>query len=188
MKSIFRLAVLVFALLLSGPQNNLCAQPQPRFHRSTLQAPKEIQGYRCAKGYVWFFSEGQLGRCTLVEESAFGEARIPGGSIVALRSDGTPDFVQLSHDSIVAGVRCSGGSWLGVAEGSVVAFYPTGKMRQCFLAGDQTVQGVPCMSGGFFGDGSGGGAKFHKNGKLESCRLTKDFGALKRGDRFVQAP
>jgi len=69
-----------------------------------------------------------------------------------------------------------------------VAFYPSGKLKQCYLAGDQMVQGVPCMSGGFFGDGRGGGAKFHESGKLASCKLTKDFGAWHKGDRFVQAP
>jgi hypothetical protein len=70
----------------------------------------------------------------------------------------------------------------------MVAFYPSGKLKQCYLAGDQMVQGVPCMSGGFFGDGRGGGAQFHENGKLKSCKLTKDFGAWHKGDRFVQTP
>jgi len=188
MRTLLRLAVIVTALFLSGTQDSGCAQPQPQSHRSTLQTPTEIQGYRCTKGYAWFFTKGPLRRCTVTQETAFGEASIPAGSMIALRSDGTPDFVQLSHDSMVAGVQCLGGSWLGVAEGSVVAFYPSGKMRQCFLAGDQTVQGVPCMNGGIFGDGIGSGAKFHENGKLESCKLTKDFGTFKRGDRFVQAP
>jgi antitoxin component YwqK of YwqJK toxin-antitoxin module len=77
---------------------------------------------------------------------------------------------------------------LGTSEGSVVAFYPSGKLKQCYLAGDQVVQGVPCMSGGFFGDGRGGGAMFNENGKLKSCKLTKDFGAQHKGDRFVQGP
>lgn len=178
----------VHALLFIGLQFAYCAQPQPQSHRSTLQLAAEIQGYSCAKGYAWFFADGRLYRCTVVRETEFGEVRIPAGSIIAIHPDGTPDFVQMSHDSLIAGNRCLGGSWLGVAEGSVVAFYPSGKVKQCYLAGDQTVQGVPCMNGGFFGDGVGGGVKFYENGKLESCKLTKNFGSLKRGDRFVQAP
>jgi len=61
-------------------------------------------------------------------------------------------------------------------------------LKQCYLASDQTVQGVPCESGGLFGDGRGGGAKFHENGKLASCKLTKDYGGMHRGERFVQGP
>jgi hypothetical protein len=161
---------------------------QPHTTRKTLDQPAEIQGYPCDKGYAWFFDDGRLNRCTVTREIAFGEARIPAGSYIALPPDGTPDFVQMSHDAPILGMTCSGGGLLGKGEGSVVAFYPSGKLKQCYLAGDQAVQGIPCMSGGFFADGRGGGAKFHENGKLASCKLTKDYGGMHRGERFVQGP
>jgi hypothetical protein len=161
---------------------------RPPIHRSTLQAPTEIQGYPCDKGYAWFFDDGRLSRCTVTREIPFGEARIPAGSYIALNLDGTPNLVQMSHNAPLLGMTCMGGSWLGPGEGAMVAFYPSGKLKQCYLAGDQVVQGVPCMSGGLLGDGRGGGAQFHENGKLKSCKLTKDFGTWHKGDRYVQGP
>lgn len=159
----------------------------PQTTRKTLDQPTEIQGYPCAKGYAWFFDDGRLNRCTVTQEIPFGEARIPAGTYIALNPDGTPSFIQMSHDAPVLGLTCMGGSWLGPGEGAMVAFYPSGKLKQCFLAGDQMVQGVPCMSSGFFGD-RGSGAQFHENGKLKSCKLTKDYGTWHKGDRLVQAP
>jgi hypothetical protein len=44
------------------------------------------------------------------------------------------------------------------------------------------------MNGGLLGDGTGSGAIFHENGKLKSCKLARDFGALHKGERFVQGP
>lgn len=177
------LVLLLFCLAYAGWAGS------PAFAlRKTLDRPTEIQGYPCAKGYAWFFDNGSLNRCTITREIPFGEARIPAGSYIALRPDGKPNFVQMSHDAPILGIACLGGSKLGPGEGSVVAFYPSGKLKQCYLAGDQTVQGIPCMNGGFFGDGRGGGIKFHENGKLQSCKLSQDFGSLRRGDRFVQAP
>ena len=35
--------------------------------------------------------------------------------------------------------------------------------------------------------GLGLGTEFYENGRLKSCKLARDFGALKRGARFVQA-
>jgi hypothetical protein len=90
-----------------------------------------------------------LNRCTVAREIAFGEARIPAGSYIALHSDGTPDLVQMPHDAPILSLKCQGGSWLGSGEGSVVAFYPNGKLKLCYLAGDQQVQDVPCAHGGF---------------------------------------
>jgi hypothetical protein len=178
--------LLFLALLLCGLSSLVWAGTRPHVSRKTLDQPTEIQGYPCAKGYALFFDNGRLNRCTVTQEIAFGEARIPGGSHIALNPDGTPDLAQMSHDAPILGMTCMGGGLLGTGEGAMVAFYPSGKLKQCYLAGDQNVQGVPCMNGGFFGDGRGGGAIFHENGKLKSCKLTKDFGAQHRGERFLQ--
>ena len=169
-------------------QRILSAGALPQTHHKTLDQPTEIQGYSCDKGDAWFFDDGRLNRCTVTREISFGEARIPAGSYIALHPDGTPDFVQMSHDAPILSMTCLGGSLLGTGEGSVVAFYPSGKLKQCYLAGDQTVQGVPCESDGFFADGRGGGAKFHENGMLASCKLTQDFAGMHKGDRFMQKP
>jgi hypothetical protein len=177
-----------FAWLLCGLASAGWAGSPAHTSRKTLDQPAEIQGYPCAKGYAWFYDNGSLNRCTMAREAAFGEARIPAGSIIALNPDGSPVFVQMSHDAPILGLTCLGGSWFGPAEGAMVGFYPSGKLKQCYLAGDQTVQGIPCMNGGFFGDGRGGGVKFRESGKLQSCKLSRDFGSLRRGDRFVQAP
>jgi len=181
-----RMTVL-FILSLFSLQSVVCAAALPHTYRKTLDQPTEIQGYPCDKGYAWFFDDGRLNRCTVMREIPFGYTRIPAGTYLALNPDGTPSFIQMSHNAPILGVTCLGGSWLGPGEGAMVAFYPSGKLKQCFLAGDQVVQGVPCMNGGFFGDGRGGGAQFNENGKLASCRLTKDFGTWHKGDRFVQA-
>jgi hypothetical protein len=179
---------IVFALVLLCMQGAGQAGSLPEVHRNTLQLATEIQGYPCEKGYAWLYADGHLNRCTLSREMPFGEARAPLGSIIVLRPDGSPDYVQFSHDTKVDSYVCSGGGLLGVAEGSSTAFYPSGKLKQCYLAGDQAVQGVPCMSGGFFADGRGGGAKFSESGKLQSCKLTQDYGTRRRGERFIQTP
>jgi hypothetical protein len=177
---------LLLAALLFGLQGFVWAQPQSS--RKALAQPTEIQGYPCAKGYAWFFADGKLERCAVTRAVAFGEATVPSGSWITLLPDGKPRLAQLKQDAKVAGVTCMGGSWLGPGEGATTAFYPSGKLKQCYLAGDQTVQGVPCTNGGLFGDGMGGGAEFYENGKLKSCKLTRDFGALHKGERFTQAP
>ena len=173
-------------LLFCGLHAANCAQPQ--VHRRYLHQPSEIGGYPCATGWAWFFADGRLNRCTITREIPFGEARIPAETYIAVRDDGAPDFIQMSHNAPILGMTCMGGSWLGSGEGAMVAFYPSGKLKQCFLAGDQIVQGVPCTNGGLFGDGTGSGAIFHESGKLKSCKLTGDFGTFKRGQRFEQAP
>jgi hypothetical protein len=164
------------------------AGPQPEVHRRTLHEPTEIQGYPCAKGYAWFFADGRLNRCTVTREVLFGEARVPAGTYIALNPDGTPAFVQMSHNAQILNLTCMGGSWLGSGEGAMVGFYSSGKLKECYLAGDQIVQGIPCMNGGILGDSLGSGAVFHENGKLKSCKLAKDFGGQRKGERFVQAP
>jgi hypothetical protein len=183
----YRLSILIFAAICCTHFSPV-AGGQSQTVRKTLDKPTKLQGYPCAKGHTWFFLDGPMRRCTVDREVAFGEATIPAGSLIALTREGKPDFVQLSHDTVIAGSICGGGGRLGVAEGLTTSFYPSGKLKQCFLAADQTVQGVPCMNGGFFGDGMGGGAKFREDGSLASCKLTKDFGKWRHGERFVQAP
>ena len=181
--------LLFVIFFLCGVQSSLCgcAQAQSQTHRARLKQPAQIQGYPCAKGFAWFFVDGRLNRCTVSEETTFGEARIPAGTYIALNPDGAPAFVQLPHNASILGMTCMGGSWLGPGEGAKVGFYPSGKLKECYLAGDQTVQGVPCLNGGIFGDGLGLGAVFHENGKLKSCKLAKEFGGQRKGERFIQA-
>jgi hypothetical protein len=180
---------LLLVLLFCGLRAAAPAQTPHRASRKTLDHPTTIQGYPCDKGYAWFFDDGHLQRCTVTQEIPFGEARIPAGSYIALTPKGTPNFVQMSHDAPILGLTCQGGSFLGPGEGSVVAFYPSGKLKLCFLANDQAVQGVPCAKGGFFVSlrGVDPGVAFDESGKLIGCRLTRDYGAQHRGERFVQA-
>ena len=179
----------LFALLLCGLSLVAMAGTPPTVTRKTLDQPTEIQGYPCAKGNAWFFDEGRLNRCTVTREIAFGEARIPAGSYIALHPDGTPDLAQMPGDAPILSLKCQGGSWLGPGEGSVVAFYPSGKLKLCFLAGNQQVQGVPCAHGGFWATLSGvdPGVLFDESGKLRACRLARDYGAQHKGERFVPA-
>jgi hypothetical protein len=152
--------------------------------RKKLDKPAEIQGYPCAKGIAWFFPDGKLNRCEISRPIHIGDTKIPTGSLIALRTDGKLDYVQLSDDTHIAGIICRGGSWQGPAGGSATEFYLSGKLKQCFLAGSQEVQGVPCMNGGLIGDGQGHAAQFSEDGKLQSCKLTKDFRGWRRGELF----
>jgi hypothetical protein len=107
-----------------------------------LKQDTEIQGTPCAKGYAWLYADGKLENCAVSKEVAFGEAKLPVGSILALEWTGAPKYAMMQHDSEVAGVKCSGGNWLlGPSEGAMVVLYPSGKLEQCWLAGDQVVQG-----------------------------------------------
>jgi len=192
MKRMSMLAV-VLVVMAAGYGVSQTPQVRPVTHRTKLSQPAVIQGVPCAKGYAWFYADGRLESCAVSREFAFGEAKLPSGSILHLLPDGRPKSAMLQHDSVVAGVKCSGGNWLlGPSESAMTAFYPSGKLQQCFLSEDQTVQGVPCMragSLGFFGDGAwrDGGAKFYESGKLHSCTLSRDYGTQHRGDHFVQA-
>lgn len=164
------------------------ATSQSKTYRKTLQQPADIQGYSCANGYVWFYSDGQLKHCTVASETLFGEIRIPAGTYITLLPDGKPATAQMIHDTSLLGITCQGGSFLGPSEGSTVAFYPSGKLKACFLADDQLVQNVPCSHGGFFTTlfGIDPRVDFYESGKLKSCRLSKNFGALRRGQRVIQ--
>jgi hypothetical protein len=184
--------VVLFVLVAARTSAAQTAQSRPVTHRTRLQQDTEIQGYPCAKGYAWLYADGKLESCAVSKEFVFGEAKVPVGSILALERTGAPKYAMMQRDSVVAGVKCSGGNWLlGPSEGAMTVFYPSGKLEQCWLAGDQSVQGVPCMTAGFiglFGDGArrDGGAKFYESGKLESCTLAKDFGGKRRGEHFQQ--
>jgi hypothetical protein len=175
---------LLFCSLLCGGGARAGAQSTHR----RLDQTTVIQGYSCAKGYAWFFANGQLNRCIVAQETAFGEARIPAGSYIALFPNGSPNLVQMSHDAPVLGLTCQGGSWLGVGEASVVAFYPSGKLKTCSLASDQTIQGVPCAKGGFFATltGPDPSVYFYENGKLGGCRLASDYAGLGKGALWRQ--
>jgi hypothetical protein len=179
MKKTILLAVLLFSLIYA-----LSASSQPQTVRKKLDKPTEIQGYPCAKGTAWFFADGHLNSCETSRPIDIGDAKIPTGSIVALRPDAKLDFVQLSDDTHIAGVICRGGSWQGPAGGSPTEFYQSGKLRQCFLVDNQEVQGVPCMSGGLIGDRQGHAVQFSEDGRLQSCKLTKDFHGWRRGELF----
>jgi antitoxin component YwqK of YwqJK toxin-antitoxin module len=195
MKRLLRLTSFALLILVAagcGVTQAENSQSRPVTHRAKLQQDTEIQGYPCAKGYAWLYADGKLENCAVSKEVAFGEAKLPVGSIIALEWTGTPKYAMMEHDSEVAGVKCGGGNrLLGPSEGAMTDFYPSGKLKLCYLAGDQVVQGVPCMRGGFlglFGDGArrDGGAKFYESGKLESCTLAKDYGGKRRGDHFQQ--
>lgn len=185
----FPMKAMLFVFALCSLQCAASAAP-PHASRKLLHQPTEIQGYPCAKGFAWFFDDGSLNRCTVTREVAFGEARIPAGTYIALNPDGKPGFVQMSHDAPILGLTCQGGSWFGSGEAGVVAFYPSGRLKVCYLAGDQVVQGVPCAHGGFIASLSGvdPGVLFYESGKLRACKLAKDFGARHKGERFVQGP
>jgi hypothetical protein len=174
--------------LLCGFACAALAQSLPKSVRKNLDRPTVIQGFLCDKGYAWFFSGGQLEKCTVTREMSFGEITIPAGSWITLAEDGKPKFVQMSHDAPVLGLRCQGGGPLGPGEGSVVALYPSGKLKECFLAGDQTVQGVPCSHGGLVSTtlGRDPGVYFSENGKLRQCRLAADFNGQRKGELFQQ--
>jgi hypothetical protein len=174
------------ATLLCASALTACTPAQTHSERRKLARETVIQGYPCAKGYAWFHPGGSLDSCTVAQEVAFGEARIPAGSIIGLTPDGKPKNVRMSHDAAIRGWIFQGGGPLGAAEGSMVAFYPSGRLREGFLAGDQTIDGVPCAHGGLattvvHGDPS---VWFGEDGRLERCRLSQDFGGQKKDERF----
>jgi hypothetical protein len=158
-------AILFFTVLSCGLICGGIARSQSQAVRKKLDKPMEIQGYPCAKGFAWFYADGKLNRCTISRPIDFGEAKIPNGSIIGLRPDAKPDFVQLSDDTQIAGIICRGGSWQGPA-------------------GSQEVHGVPCMNGGLVGDRQGHAAQFSEDGRLQSCKLTKDFRGWRHGELF----
>lgn len=174
--------LMLVLLVLCVPMDCGWAESRPPALRKTLHAAQEIQGYPCAKGYAWFYSDGRLETCTVERETVFGEARVPERSRIYLRTDGSPDFVFLSRDTRLVGLTCRGGG-----HSYMTAFYPSGKLKVCWLSGDQEVQGVPCMGASFIADVFGGsvGVRFWENGKLNTCKLSKDFDGLRRGQHIV---
>ena len=191
--------VAVLVVMAVGCGVTQTAQPRPVTHRIKLRQATEIQGYPCAKGYAWLYADGKLNECFVSQETQYGEALIPGGSVIYLKPDGRPEIAMLQHDSEIAGVKCSGGNWLlGPSEGAMTSFYPSGKLWTCSLAGDQVVQGVPCrheesILGVAYSifvkhQDIDFGIEFYQSGKLKSCMLAKDYGGKRRGERFMQAP
>jgi antitoxin component YwqK of YwqJK toxin-antitoxin module len=173
------------------------SQSRPVTHRTKLKQDTEIQGYPCAKGYTWFYADGKLSECAVSQETQYGDALIPRGSVIYLTPDGRTEIAMLQHNTEIADVKCSGGNWLlGPSEGAMTSFYPSGKLKLCYLAGDQMVQGVPCRhEESILGVAYGIAVKhpndpdieFYESGKLKSCTLTKDFGGKRRGEHFQQA-
>ena len=155
-------------------------------YRRDSASSQAIQGYFCAPGPVWFYAGGHLRSCKVVNETSFGEIRVPAGSRITLTPDGAPMFVFLAHDAQVGSHVCRGGG----SESYSTALYSSGKLKECWLAGDQVVQGVPCTGASFLADVIGGsvGVIFHENGKLRTCKLSKDFRSLKRGDHIELSP
>jgi hypothetical protein len=180
----------LFALLLCALLGCVCIKAAAQSTRKKLVQPTVIQGYSCDKGYAWFYNDGRLRRCSVSQETQFGEALIPGGSILYLKPDGSRDGVQLAHSTLVHEALCDGGGVLGPAEGSMVGFYPSGKLKICYLAKDQNVQGVPCAHGGILATltGPDPGVYFYESGKLQSCRLAKDYGGLRKSTMWRQTP
>jgi len=173
----------------------------PDTYRKKLTQPTVIQGYPCAKDYAWFYPDGHLDQCFLSRNIDVGETHIPKGSIIQLfpvqderrRLIG----VMLNHNTVISGVRCSGGGLLGPAEGAGTTLYPGGELYACSPVKDQLVQGVPCRHA----DGPIGilyglwfkhqdydrGIEFYESGKLKSCGLSEDFGGQKKNTLWKSA-
>ncbi|MGC1421752.1 MAG: hypothetical protein WA815_05350 [Terracidiphilus sp.] len=158
--------------------------------RRKLDRNEVIQGYQCAKTYAWFYTGGRLQRCTVSQETIFGEVKVPAGSIIHLLPDGHPNYAMMAHNTLVLGLNCSGGGPLGPSEGATAMFYPSGKFKSCFLAKDQLVQGVPCAHGGIVQAivHRDVPVELYENGRLKSCLLAADHPGQRRGDRFEQGP
>jgi hypothetical protein len=194
------LAVLVVATAGCGVAQT--AQPRPETHRTKPRQATDIEGYPCDKGYTWFYADGRLSECFITQDIDIGEAHIPKGSIIQLFSvqDERRRLigVMLSHNTVIGGVRCSGGNWLlGPAEGAGTTLYPDGTLYACSPVEDQVVQGVPCRHD----DGPVGilyglwikrrdydlGIEFYQDGKLKSCGLSEDFSGQKRNTLWKSA-
>ncbi len=70
------------------------AHPRPVTHRTKLKQATVIQGYPCDKGYTWFYADGKLDECWVSQETQYGEALIPRGSLIYLKPDGTLSEVK----------------------------------------------------------------------------------------------
>jgi hypothetical protein len=177
-----RLICLILLSSLAGLSQEATKQ---QTHQKTLNQPTEIQGYQCASGATWFYADGHLKECAVARDTAFGVAVAPAGSWINLTQLGKPDFLFLVRDTDVAGYTCRGGNRvLGPTEGAMTGFYPSGKLKSCWLAADREIQGVPCAGSSMFSGKSD--VRFSESGKLQACKLAKDYGGLKRGQRFSQ--
>ena len=98
------------------------AQSGVKAERKTLEQAQDASGIPCAKGYAWFYADGKLQRCTTSREIAFGEAKVPAGSIVVLLADGKPDYAMMVRKGCGSGhptltVASRGNRVLGPSEG-----------------------------------------------------------------------
>jgi hypothetical protein len=180
-----------------GVAQTVNSQSRPVTHRDKLKQDTVIQGYPCMKRNVYLYADGKLSECWVSQETQFGEALIPRGSIIGLKPDGSLWQANLAHNTRIHDVFCKGGGFLGPAEGAGTDFYASGKLWQCSLAKNQVVQGVPCRHN----DGPLGilyalwvkhqdydlGIEFYRNGKLKSCQLSKDFGGQKKNTLWKSA-
>lgn len=182
------LSALLFCLVLPSA----CWAFAPNSIRNKLQHNTTIQGYPCARGSIWFYPSGALNQCVLARVWTVGDAHIPRNSILILRSDGTVDYVLLSHDTVIDGYRSEGGAFMGTAEGVVTAFYPSERVLSLYLTKDHMIQGVPCRGNGWsmLSDpiGNGNQVEFYEEGKLRGCKLTRDYGGGKKGQRIELEP
>jgi|GEM_PF-426463 len=175
-----------FAMVMWGLTGVGRAATETHRYRKTLAQSIEIQDYFCAKGYAWFYANGQLESCAVARETEFGVARGPAGSWITLDAAGKPRILQLVRDTQISEYKCRGGNWLlGPSEGATTAFSPSGKLKECWLAEDQDVQGIPCVRSGVFSGYNS--LQLFESGKLRSCKLSRDYGKLRRGGQFVQA-
>jgi hypothetical protein len=162
---------------------------EPNAIRDKLTHNTAIQGVPCGRGYAWFYPSGALNQCSLSGEWKVADARLPKGSIVVLRPDGTVHHVMLSRETVIGGYPAEGGGWLGPGEGVTTAFYPRGQLQSLYLAKDQIVEGVPCQGNAWslLTDpvGDGGQVEFDENGRLRSCKLSRNYEGALRGQRIV---
>lgn len=187
MKAVRPLAsALILITLAAAPAP---AQTANKLIRHHLDQNTTLQGYPCARGYVWTFRNGRLDQCAVSRDITFGQLAIPAGSIVVLRSDGAPHHVFLAHDAWIGPWHIRGGSFLGPGEGAITGLYPTGQLRSFYLVADQTIQGVPCRGGewGIVTDPINGGnfVLLYPSGKLHSCKLTADYQGTPSGHRIT---
>lgn len=192
-----KLALVIVSCGLAGVG---LAATETQLQRKTLAQSTVIQGYPCAKGYAWFYTDGKLKECALARDTDIGVppqrtsspgtpvlARAPAGSWINLTRDGKPDFLFLVRDTNILGYSCRGGNrLLGPTEGAMTGFYPSGKLKYCWLTADREVQGVPCAGSSSIFSGKSE-VEFYEDGRLKGCKLAKDYGSRKAGERFAQS-
>jgi hypothetical protein len=118
---------LMVGIVVCGLAGAGLAATKAQLQRKTLAQSTEIQGYQCAKGNAWFYTDGKLNECALARDTDFGVARAPAGSWINLTRDGRPDFLFLVRDTNILDYSCRGGNrLLGPTEGAMTGFYPSG--------------------------------------------------------------